>query len=350
MTLVTAAPRSPKDATPAIAAWLAGALGAGSAEIERLGLLGGGAIQENWALDLALGDGTRQELVLRTDAPTRIALSWDRAQEYRVLEAAWRAGVTVPEPVALCEDPTVLGRPFQVMRRVAGEARGPRLMRDPAVLAGGDALASRLGRELAILHRLAPPVAGLGFMPVPDGPPALARVAEYRARLDALDAAEPVLEWALAWLERRAPPRGRVCLLHADFRTGNYLVADGRLAAVLDWEFAAFGDPQEDLGWMLMRAWRFGNDARECGGVGSREAFLSGYEEAAGHPVACGLVPYWEVMGTVRWAVIALMQAHRHRGGGQASLELALTGHVVPVLERDLLDYLAAARAAEGPP
>ena len=48
-------------------------------------------------------------------------------------------------------------------------------------------------------------------------------------------------------------------------------------------------------------------------------------------------VPYWEVMGTVRWAVIALMQADRVHHGGEQDLELALTAHVVPVLEDDLL-------------
>ena len=51
-------------------------------------------------------------------------------------------------------------------------------------------------------------------------------------------------------------------------------------------------------------------------------------------------VPYWEVMGTVRWAVIALMQAARHFRAGEASLELALTAHVLPVLELDLLNRI----------
>ena len=67
-----------------------------------------------------------------------------------------------------------------------------------------------------------------------------------------------------------APPPGRVCLIHADFRTGNYLVDEGELTAILDWEFAAFGDPLEDLGWMLVRYWRFGAYEREAGGIGSR--------------------------------------------------------------------------------
>ncbi len=328
----------------ALCRWLVAATGAGMVEVLHLERLGGGAIQENWAVDLFCRGGRldgRQELVLRTDAPSRIPVSWDRVQEYSVLEVAHRAGVTVPEPLVLCDDPAVLGRAFYLMRRVPGEARGHKLVRDPQLRDRGDALAARLGAELAALHRLGPPVAGLEFITVPDRPPALARVEEYRRHLDALGVAEPVLEWALAWLERHSPAGQRCRLVHADFRTGNYLVADGELTAVLDWEFAGFSDPHEDLGWMLARYWRFGSFAREAGGIGSREAFLQGYEAAGGGPVDRAAVPYWEVMATVRWAVIALMQAARHYAGQESSLELALTAHVLPVLELDLLTRVA---------
>ena len=92
---------------------------------------------------------------------------------------------------------------------------------------------------------------------------------------------------------------------------------------------------------MLMRYWRFGRDDREAGGIGSRAAFLDAYEAEAGRPVDRAAVPYWEVMGTVRWAVIALMQAARHYRDREASLELALTAHVLPVLELDLLTRVA---------
>jgi aminoglycoside phosphotransferase (APT) family kinase protein len=323
-----------------VAAWLAETTGADEVTVARMALLGGGAIQENWALDVVCRGGSLdgpQELVLRTDAPSRVAVSWDRAQEYRILEVAFRAGVTTPEPIALCSDPAVLGQPFYLMRRVPGEARGFRLVRDPVLRERGDALAARLGSELARLHRVTPPVPGLEFIPVPSGPAALARVAEYRAHLDAMGSAECVLEWALAWLERHAPTVVSPRLLHGDFRTGNYLVDRGELTAVLDWEFAAFGDPLEDLGWMLGRYWRFGAYERDAGGIGSREALLAGYEAEVGHAIDRGAVPYWEVMGTVRWAVIALMQAARHFAGSEQSLELALTAHVLPVLELDLL-------------
>ena len=83
------------ERTAALAAWLRALTGAEAVTIERAARLGGGVIQENWAVDL-IGRGGRldgrQALVLRTDAPSRVPVSWNRAQEYRLLEVAHRAG------------------------------------------------------------------------------------------------------------------------------------------------------------------------------------------------------------------------------------------------------------------
>jgi len=314
-------------------------------------LMGGGAIQENWALEVEIEGGPRpgrHALVMRADAPSAVAVSLTRPQEFAILEVMHERGITVPEPWCVADDPALIGRPFYLMQRLPGEAQGHRVVRDPAVRERGEALAFRLGREMARIHEVEPPHPRLAFLPVPEGSPAVARVEEYRRHLDAMGEAQPALEWALRWLELNAPPKGRVCFCHGDFRTGNYLVDEGELQGLLDWEFAAWSDPYEDLGWMFGRFWRFGADEREAGGVGSREAFYRGYEAEAGHPLDRAIVPYWEVMGTVRWAVIALQQARRHFDGGEASLELALTAHVVPRLERDILDLLERIERGEG--
>jgi aminoglycoside phosphotransferase (APT) family kinase protein len=95
--------------------FLAGAAAATSVAIIKAKPLRGGAIQENWAVDINVTGGPhhgRQALVLRTDARSRVAVSHARAQEFALLKAAHTAGVTVPEALWLCTDPTVLGRNF----------------------------------------------------------------------------------------------------------------------------------------------------------------------------------------------------------------------------------------------
>jgi len=341
-----------------LAAFIARASGQAVGAIEASPLVGG-AIQENWLVDVVLAD-RHQQLVLRTDAPSRVAMSHGRAQEFALLRAAHDAGVTVPEPLWLCRDPAVLGQDFYLMRRVAGVAQGNRVVKDLRL--GGDRkqLASRLGAELARIHTIRPGAAGLQFLPLPRSSPALDEIARLRADLDGRDNGHPVLEWGLRWLERKAPPTGEIVLVHHDFRSGNYMVDDAGLTAVLDWEFAAWGDPMTDIGWFCAKCWRYGAEGLEAGGIAPRADFYRGYEAASGRRIDADAVHYWEVMAHLRWAVIALQQMDRHLRGGEQSLELALTGRVLPELERTIIELVAPgpwpapaaadAAAAEQPP
>jgi aminoglycoside phosphotransferase (APT) family kinase protein len=345
-------PLDPEAMRASLTPWLAATLGAGRAEVIALERMGGGAIQENWYLDVRLEGGPRageHALVLRTTALAGVPVSLDRVQEYRVIEVAHEAGVLAPEPLGLCEDPGVIGRPFYLMRRLPGRAAGHQLTRDPEVEAWGDTVLLELGRQLARLHRVTPPEPRLDFLEVPDDPVA-ARIALLRDHLDRLGAHEPTLELGLRWLELNRPEPLGVVLCHGDYRTGNYLVHEGRLTAILDWEFACWSDPLEDLGWLCARCWRFGQWEREAGGIGRREALYRGYEAVSGRRLPREHVPWWEVLGTLRWAVIALQQAERHLSGREPSLELALTGHRVPELELDVLQQIRAIEQAAEPP
>jgi aminoglycoside phosphotransferase (APT) family kinase protein len=328
----------------ALEGFLAEKTEAEAVSIEDARPLSGGAIQENWLIDAQVTGGPRagrQELVLRTDARSGLAVSLTRAEEFRLLQAARAAGVTVPEPLWLCEDAGVLGKPFYLMRRLAGTAVGRRVVKEEG--AGGDkaALAERLGEELAKIHAIVPPRADLGFLDMPEGSPALHAVQRYRNHLDALDRPRPALEWGLRWCELNAPPAGEIVLVHQDFRTGNYMVDEHGLTGILDWEFCAWGEPMSDLGWFCAGCWRFGRDDLEAGGIAPREPFYHGYERASGRRVDPQAVAYWEVMAHIRWAVIALQQGERHLSGGEASLDLALTGRIAAELEHEILRVTA---------
>ena len=329
----------------ALERFVAARAGARAARISASERLRGGAIQQNYALDVEIDGGPLEgahALVLRTDAPSQVDASLSRGEEFAVLEVAREAGVTVPEPLWRCDDREVLGRAFYLMRRVGGSAAGHRLVRDPDVERRRDALVGEIGAELARLHAVHPPHPRLEFLAEPDRPPALARIATYRGFLDAIGIPQPELEWGLRWLERHAPPCAEPALCHSDYRTGNLMIENGQVTGILDWEFAAWSDPMEDLGWFCARCWRFGAWQHEAGGLGARAAFYDGYQRVNGAPVDHRRVRFWEVMAAVRWAVIALQQAARHCSGAERSLELALTGRMVPEMQLDMLDGIEA--------
>jgi aminoglycoside phosphotransferase (APT) family kinase protein len=346
----TALPRSEGtlgDRQRALADFLQAASGADAVDIGRLELLGGGAIQENWGIDASFEGGRlsgQQRLVLRTDAVTGVPSSLGRTEEFAVLKAAFAAGVTVPEPLFACSNKAVLGKPFFVMRRVQGSAAGRPITLDPALESARPALAERLGRELARLQTITPPRADLAFL-LPDAGPT-GQIAEFCAYLDRHPNPRPVLEWALRWAETHLPERLPPVLCHRDFRTGNYLVDGKRLTAILDWEFAGWGDPDEDIGWLCCKGWRFGRLDREAGGIAERAHFYRGYEVESGRRPDPERVRFWEIIANIRWAIIAMQQSDRYLIGGARSLSTAITGRRATECELELLMLLDSDGAA----
>ncbi len=323
---------------PQLRRWMANRLSAPELVVEALEPLGGGSIQENWRVRCRFDPaGTAREFVIRKDATAVIASSRTREEEFRILEVAHAAGVLTPTPVGYCKDVDVIGAPFALMGLVEGVGLGPRIVKDASL--GGDRieLAQRLGQELAKIHAVRPPQAALAFLGEPPASPALSEVQTLRETLDKLGEVRPSIEWGLRWAELTAPPCRATTLVHRDYRTGNYMVDAQGLTAVLDWEFAGWGDPMSDIGWFCAECWRFGRPDLEAGGVAPRAAFYEGYRAQSGEDIDEASVRYWEVMSHLRWAVIALEQGHRHLSGLEPSLELALTGRITPELERAIL-------------
>jgi len=327
------AQRTVPDAT-AIAHFLRDACAATSVRVNDLKLLSGGAIQQNWEVAVEISDGPWQGLhtwVLRTDAPATVAFSLPRVREFEIIRFAHAHGLLAPKPLFMCDDASVVGRPFFVMEKLPGVAAGHKVVR---LDLNRRALARELAEAAARIHAIRPPLTELPFLQT-----LLARdvIAACRAYLDALNEPHPVLEWGLRWCERRAPTHEETTFVHRDFRTGNYLVHEGKLTGLLDWEFAALGNPLEDIGWICARCWGFRQDHYVVGGVADVGDFIPAYEAASGRKVPAAALRYWQVMAHIRWSIIALQQAQRHLSGMEPSLELALTGKIVAELEWEVL-------------
>lgn len=312
------------------------------ATVEALRRESGGASRQTWSFDVTAGD-SRHELILRRDPPSlretsgpdRPATSLDRATEFRVLAAARTAGVRAPEVLFQLGSGDGLGDGF-VMRRVGGTAIARKLLRDAPYAEARGRIADQLGEILARIHATDP--ATLPPLVKRDGGES---VAALRRGIDALGSALPVFELALTWLDRRKPAAPeRPVLVHGDYRTGNYLVDESGVTAILDWEGAHLGDPVEDLGWLCVKSWRFGAVDKPAGGFGSREQLWAAYERAGGGRVDPERAHWWEVFGTVRWGVICHQQAWRHLSGAVRSMELASIGRRAVETEVDLLQLL----------
>jgi aminoglycoside phosphotransferase (APT) family kinase protein len=305
----------------------------GPGTIDGMRRLSGGASRETWSFDLVATDGTRRGLVLRRD-PTATALESSRSTEYALLEAVARGDVPVPRVRVLLDRADGLGDGF-VMDRVEGETIPRRILRDDAFADARPRLAAQSGDVAARIHTVA--VESLPTLPVLD---ARTQLEQQRTWLDTFGEPHPAFELGLRWLEERLPSPAEPRLVHGDFRNGNFIVDAKGLAAVLDWELAHLGDPIEDLGWLCVKSWRFGNNDEIVGGFGRLDDLLDAYEKAGAARPDLDTVRFWIVMGTLKWGVICVAQSFTHLSGALRSVELATLGRRVAEMEWDLLDLL----------
>ncbi len=308
---------------------LAGHYGPG-VRVRGLGRAAGGSSRTTCSFDAVTAAGEEHPLILRLGAQD-VGMGVPLVREAALMRAAGAAGVPSPAVVAAGDGDGPLGAEFVVMERVEGETIPRRVLRDPTLAEARAGLAVRCGEILAAVHRIPPEdVPGLD---------AADQFDTWRAVLEATGRPQPALEFALRRLEQDRPPARHTTVVHGDFRNGNLIIGQDGVRAVLDWELAHLGDPMEDLGWLCVKAWRFGAEP-PVGGFGTYEQLVDGYERASGTTVDRAALRWWEMFGVARWAVICLMQAQRHLTGGERSVELAAIGRRVAENEWDLLRML----------
>jgi aminoglycoside phosphotransferase (APT) family kinase protein len=315
-----------------IASWCPGATGVANAA-----RLSGGASQETWSFDIVHPDGNIGAILRR--APPGYGAAPSRAAgldaEAVLMQLAYDAALPSPKVMHVLQPQDDLGTGF-VMERVEGETIPRKILRDEQFAQARPKLARQLGKVLAGIHGL-----DLAQLPELRRMTAAKEIAELERDYRSFERPRPVFELALRWLRDRDPgPSAEVTLVHGDFRHGNLIIGPDGVRAVLDWELAHLGDPMEDLGWICVNSWRFGEIDKPVGGFGSREELFTGYE-AAGRRVDPERVKFWEVMGTLRWGVMCCGMMQRFRIGPEHSVERAMIGRRSSETEIDLLRLLA---------
>jgi aminoglycoside phosphotransferase (APT) family kinase protein len=237
-------------------------------------------------------------------------------REWRIIEALHGTDVPHTEAVAVCTDPTVMGRTFYLMGFVDGWS--PMGLTDgwPAPfdtdLEARKGLSYQLVEGIALLSKVDWQAKGLQDLGRPDGFHER-QVDRWTAFLERIKGRElPGNDSAAAWLRAHRPIDFVPGLMHGDYQFANVMYQNGapaRLAAIVDWEMGTVGDPKLDLGWVV-QSWpedTTSPDAARGGYVDmyampTRDEVLAHYASVSGRQVDD--IDYYVILAKWKLAVV----------------------------------------------
>jgi aminoglycoside phosphotransferase (APT) family kinase protein len=255
-------------------------------------------------------------------------------EQFRVLKALEPTPVPAPRAYWYEPDASILDGPFLVMEKIEGEVPNPWSKagkRAYAEAAARGALPRSFVEVLATLHNLDWRAAGLDFLGVPGPGRDFARreIAKWEglARESSREP-QPVLAEIIAWLKANAPEARRLAFVHGAYRTGNLILHEDRVAAILDWELEVIGDPMYDVAYVLSDLNREGTPLLSY--VVDREFFISEYERLTGLTIDVEACRYYDVLYMMRTAVFWISASGLFAEGRSKDLRLARTTYSLP--------------------
>jgi len=295
-------------------------------------LLPGGASRETWLVRAG-----ERRYVLKRDPLDDIEPWSNREHEFVAARAAYEAGVPTARPVAFEPAGGRFASAALITEWIAGTSSPRRVL---AQADHAEQLLRDIGRAAGRLASI-DPASVFGEPMVASAHDA--RVARFAADLENLAPDRPVLALALRWLQLHVPPPRPAVLAHGDFRIGNIMVDDrGRLAGMIDWEFARVGESATDLGFFCIRPWRYGRDEKHAGGLGSTAALLEGYAQTAPIALDESDLRIGEITGQLWWGLYCLRHSQAYAAGKHRSLERLVLGRRIAEVEWDLLHLIEA--------
>jgi aminoglycoside phosphotransferase (APT) family kinase protein len=282
-------------------------LGSGPVHARRIGDGGG----SNFTFLLERGD--EQFVLRRPPRPPLPPSAHDMVREAGLQTAIRDAGFDrLAEIVAVCEDESVLGVPFYVMRFLDGDVITREL---PAGLETEESR-RRLGLDLVdtLVEIHAADVSTPGLVAFARPGSYLERQVRRFAQLWELNQTRelPAVDEVGRYLTAHIPEPLPSTVVHGDYRLGNMMVAPNdptRILAVLDWEMGAIGDPRADVGYLLStysepngRISALGSSpVTAAAGFPSRAELAARYAERSGRDVEP--LPWFEALALWKAAV-----------------------------------------------
>jgi aminoglycoside phosphotransferase (APT) family kinase protein len=314
------------DIAPRLARYLSAQLGTGVA-VTGLARIPGGASRETYRFR-AHYHGSERGLILRRDPPASL-IETERSAEFRAYQAFHKLGLPVPEPIALELGTEALDRPFFVMEEIENCAVGSILSPDPYGEHRGK-IGEQFFGTLGQIAKADPAALGLADF---DGATDVTQswrheLARWEKVIDEDEREpQPIARGAIRWLRANPPPPAqKICVVHGDYRTGNFLHdTDGNIRAILDWEMAHLGDPLEDLGWALDPLWSHGDPARPAGTV-DRAMALALWENASGLKADPKALLWWEIFASLKGLAIWISAGNEYAEGRNSDPVNAFSG------------------------
>jgi len=224
-------------------------LGAGEVRARRIGEGGG----SNFTFLLERDEGLF--VLRRPPRPPLPPSAHDVVREARLQLALREAGFErLPTIVAVGEDESVLGVPFYVMTYLDGAVPTDELPPGLEDEAARRRLGDDLVDALVEIHAADVTTPALAAFARP-GSYAERQVRRFTQLWEINKTRElPTVDEVAGRLAATAPVPLPETVVHGDFRLGNAMVAHDdptRIAAILDWEMGAIGDPRADVGYLL---------------------------------------------------------------------------------------------------
>ena len=300
-------------------------------KIKNLVPLTGGASAD---INRIIFEDNKEFIVRRSVVKDKAVMAISKNMEAKIQKIVKEYGAPVPEIIMEFSEDAEIGEGY-VMQSVGGETIPRKILRDDSYKNIRNKLPYEIGKSLAQIHKTRlEKLQDLEKITFSESLEKLFIIYE------SFDQPQPVFDLAFKWLENQKILDYEEVLVHGDYRFGNFIISEKKLESIIDWELAHIGNPMEDLGWLCVRSWRFGNVNKRAAGLGDVDELIAGYEANSKIKIDKSQLDMWQLYGSLKWGIICMVQTFAHLSGAVKSLEKAAIGRRVSETEFDLMNMI----------